>query len=369
MPKKVGSSGVLPLEPSTKYANYMITEFVGRIYPNGEFGVARMKKMTGEAFKPLQALTVITEDVRWNLAMIRLHGIQAALMLAAIAPPPPFDSSMLPNSHSDLKRSDSKPRSRRGLGGITSHGRKLVRNGAFLIEKEYPKQCLSFLTLTVPSISVEESVKLGSEWAQIVRVFVQRLTRALKNKGLPGEIVGCVEIQEKRFAKSHVVAPHLHLLFVGRHRYQSWSIAPADFRAMWRSALTSRCPWLSDRDFSSVENVAHVKSSAEGYLGKYMTKGASLVADLGGESRSALPTAWYVCTNRLREKVRKRTLHSRAVGSALMQVIEDTDLSGIVYVRTVELEIVGGRKISIGYYGKLTLAERSSIERIVRPEN
>ena len=334
----------------------MVTKFVGRIYPNGEFGCAAVKEVSARTLLETDTLQVNSDDLQWALAMIGQHGIETVLKLYGEESSTPLGSSMLPNSHREGNDKLNSPIVARGHKGISSYGRKLVRNGAYLLERSQPKQYLSFLTLTIPSLTVQESVSFCEEWCEIVRIFIQRLTRALKRAGLPGEVVGCVELQEQRFHSTGVLAPHLHLLFVGRHRSKSWAYRPEHFRTMWASACTARCPWLEGRSFESTENVERVKFSGEGYLGKYMSKGGKIISSLPDELKAVLPSTWYVCSNSLRSRVKRLTWHSQAAGSFLMQVIENKSPDELQYFKPIELETVSGRKIPVGWYGKLTPA-------------
>lgn len=341
----------------------MITNFIGRIYPNGEFGVARKKKLPSEQDASSLPIVPLTENQDWVARQLHLHGHEETIRNNREFGLSPLDSSMLPNSHSAQNPCESKVRLRRGLSGITSYGRKLVRNAAYVLEHENQKKHLSFLTLTLPSISHEESILIGKCFAEIVRLFIQRLSRLLRRNNLPGEIVGCVEIQERRHSDSGILSLHLHLLFVGRKPYGAWVARPETFRTIWQDSCRNECPFLNDRDFSSTENVGSIKKSGEGYLGKYMSKGANLLTTLSEEIKQALPSSWYICSNLLRRRVCSLTLYSSAIGSALMDLIDSAHREGIIYLKPIEIDIPNYRRITVGFYGKVTIAARAILKK------
>ena len=331
----------------------MIAEFIGRIYPNGEFGVGRIKRVKLERCdRPKRR--ELTSSQKWNLHLLRRFGYEVALALGEL---PPLDSSLLSNSHKESPPPSEATRSKRGLKGITGYGRKLVRNAAYVMQKARSRRELSFLTLTLPSISAEESRLISAGWAEVVRIFTQALKRELIKNGLPGEIVGCTEIQEKRYEQSQTMGLHLHLCFVGRTRSSTWAIRPTRFRDLWRSALTSRFKWLEDRSFNSCENVKCVRKSVEGYLGKYMSKGVKALSKLNEAERAVLPSCWYVCTNSLRQRVRGLTLCSKEIGAFLIDAIEDCGAGVVLYSRPILVKFADGIEQVFGYYGRIDVSK------------
>ena len=140
-----------------------------RIYPNGEFSIWEEKKNI-EVVPPPEAPDYL------GLSLLPIsHRVALGL-----ADPP-------------------KKRSQEGLNGITKQGARTVRNGAFLLEQKYGQKHLTFLTCTLPLIEDSAEYNAGREWAEIIRIFNQAITRLLKAAGLPPSYVGCTEIQEIRF--------------------------------------------------------------------------------------------------------------------------------------------------------------------------
>lgn len=297
------------------------------------------------------------EDVTNIHNCIAAHGIEVTLAFLRANPEfypslpkplPPLDSSNAPNSHSAA---------RRGQNGISGHGKKLVRNGALRMERESGVRNLSFLTLTIPGIGEEGAIALVDNWAEVVRVFQQKLKRRLIKCGLPGEIIGVTEVQEKRMASSGVVALHLHLLFQGRQPYKHWALSPGEVRGMWRDTLS---PYLSQ--FSSelywdaCENLVPVKRSAVGYLGKYLSKGSKVCKEIiKNYPDIVLPSCWYICTNTLRKRVYQNIAYLTSDSSPWFSDIcsSQSSLNCFVFIHPVFIPMKDGSQLHIGWIGKL----------------
>ena len=270
----------------------------------------------------------------------------------------PLGSSTVPNSHKELDH--------RGQNGISGHGRKLVRNAALRLERETLKETLSFVTLTIPGLEAEGSLEICRNWAEIVRVFQQKLKRALQRNGLTGEMVGVTEVQEKRFAATHVVGLHLHLLFQGRRFGEGWVLTPSDIRGMWKDTLK---PYLADCNqeiyWDACENVQRIKKSAVGYLGKYLSKGVDAVKTIKEVYPDIiLPTCWYICTNTLRRRVMRNVRYITSKSEPAFETLCSSGMNKDVFlfIHEVILKTGENRAIKVGYCGKLTQSFMETIE-------
>lgn len=188
---------------------------------------------------------------------------------------------------------------RRGVKGISTYGRSLVRMGCQALEDRHGVKCLSFLTLTLPDTLL--AVCTPGTWAQVLNRFLKSLTRRLLRAKLSPLQVGCVEIQEKRAIHSESKPPlHLHLVFQGREIGKSWAIRPDEFQALWAQAC--RSVWGGSHQFLASVRVESLRVSAVSYLGKYMSKGGSALV---GVDSTLLPSSWYTITRSLKDFVKR----------------------------------------------------------------
>lgn len=329
----------------------------GRIWENGEFGVAALKSADLSCHQVERQSPIEIEDWQWAMNLVRVHGIEETLEFftrlrqgdfSRTEPESALGSSNLFNSHK---------REKRGTTGITAYGRKMVRNGGYRLEVETPKNRISFLTLTIPNVTIQESRNLGANWSEIIRVFNQRLKRHLQECGLPGEILGVTEIQMKRTLRDGVFGLHYHCVFVGRKPYQHWAISCEEVRLFWMEILT---PYLDKSvesyDWSGCENLEVVKKSVAGYLGKYMSKGIQAMREpFVQEFRDVFPTAWWSCSTSLRKRVHSNIhylsegLCERLITLCSSQFADEVFL----YKKPIVLEGDSGKQHVIGWTGQL----------------
>lgn len=225
----------------------------------------------------------------------------------------PLGLALASNSHKgcdngprSIDKSCEKAKPPRGTGGMTSNGKRLVRNSVEMLERAYGEGNLSFLTLTLPKLEYEEYWNVSSNWAEVVRVFYQSLGRLLGNRLLPPFYAGVTELQPKRSREEGVPALHIHAVFVGRRRNEkNWRIRPAELRVLWKRSVERFL--FGEYDFSFCENIQGIRHTAAGYLSKYMAKPQCDTSVICREGTGwSLPTAWYNISLKLKRKVREK---------------------------------------------------------------
>lgn len=297
-----------------------------RIFPNGEFSVWDEKKTVEVTPPPDQP------DYMGLSLLANSHRVALGL-----AQPPP-------------------ERAKRGSKGITRHGARTIRNAAFLLEQRYGRDRLSFLTVTLPGAKESDQYHAGLEWPEICRQFFQSLGRLLSAAGLPATFCACTEVQTERYERHGGLPLHLHVVFPGRKPFKSWAIATAQFDSLWRNAVLSRCPEFAEHSFASACQVQRVKKSAEGYLGKYMSKGADavgrLLADDGGLIEF-LPSTWWNCSLNLRRAIGRRITGGNTSGRALARDIRAGD-TRIQFSKVIEVTIADGTSLPVAIVGRLS---------------
>lgn len=207
-------------------------------------------------------------------------------------------------------------RKRKGLNGITGYGAKMVKNGCYLLQQWFGKERLGFLTLTLPN----EDRYLWAcvlQWSEIIRKFNQEFKRLLERRGAFTEFCYVTEIQEKRSRNTGMLVPHLHLVFNGWDgksylpgRKIQWYVSWQEIQQLWKRILENELRRLEIYEEGTPlgnprVSVERVKKSAEGYLGKYMSKGRHCVKQLLSEgfAPSEMPAHWWGISTMLRQGI------------------------------------------------------------------
>lgn len=253
---------------------------------------------------------------------------------------PPLEYTHPPNSR------------KRGLTGITTHGSRLVRNAAYMLQKRYGHKCLSFLTLTMPSLTREEYICTATQWSSIVKRITEEITRELRRHGLSGNVVGVTEVQSKRLRKKWGLGLHLHLVFCGRKRpNMAWAISHLWFRECWLRVLSRAVGRRVES--SNCENVVMVKRDASAYLGKYLTKGKQVISEVIEQyGEECIPSAWYTCSLKLRNAVKRNTAIAWDEDCDLVNHLpEYCALDAIRWVSVNQIEF-HGRAFVVGFSGE-----------------
>ena len=297
-----------------------------RVFPNGEFSLWEQRKTVEISPPPVQ--------------------------------PDYLGLSLLPISHRVALGIAEKPpgRAKRGSRGISRHGARMVRNGAFLLEKKYGIDCLTFLTCTLPPLSATDEFSVALEWAELVRVFVQSVGRLLKAAGLPASYVGCTEIQGKRYQERGGMPLHLHLVFPGRHPRGRWLISSDQFRELWRRSVVGRNAAYESVSFAASVDTQRVKKSTQGYLGKYMSKGPGQISSMTEEDQGIaefLPSSWWHCSLNLRRAIGKRVTGGCSTALKIRREIRQSP-ENFKYVAEVKGEMKDGAVVVLAIVGVLS---------------
>jgi hypothetical protein len=198
-------------------------------------------------------------------------------------------------------------RSPRGSKGITSKGRRKIESAATILEQRHGLKCLSFITFTVPPLPIDQMHKLCSLWHEVVRQTKQNLFRLQASKGLDTDMIGAIEIQEKRFHRTGQAVPHMHILLQGRKsKYSHWASSPLEFEDCYRRAIEA----VLDQpiDMRAAVETDGLRKSVAGYMSKYMSKGEkSLQRFREWGEKLPLPTAWYTITKNLNKTIAQKT--------------------------------------------------------------
>lgn len=330
------------------------------MYPNGECAVYKPR-----TFKP-QPIKRYTRTERTELQMARLRlsltdiSLEGALaLLLGLSPLPIFDSDSVEVAGTPEVAGHRV--TRQGLNGITSHGTRMVRNAAHLIEREGGRSGAVFATATVPELPLEQMAILHERWHKATEIYRLNLKRMLQKKGLSGESVSVFEIQEKRYKRTGVPVLHIHTVFRGKTRSGQWAITPEDHDRIWVAALNAAIG-TNLVDVRAACNLQRVKQSTEGYIGKYMTKGTKVVAELVSKGFTRwIPKHWWACSRPLRARIDAETRCPHELADWLN---DSADIEGSevwLWHRDIVLEMSDGHKITIARYGRLSIRQTAQI--------
>lgn len=273
---------------------------IAKIYPNGEASLyyERMLKKKGFESTPKRRDRQYSHYLRAKQKFG--HEFALGMQNAARRGGSPLGLVTVPISTKSAKT----PATTKGL---TRLGARTLRQGAFLIDQGCGKDCVTFATCTLPVLTDEEYSQVEADWSNIIDRLVKRLRYHLLKKKLPADVIHVTEVHPKRSLNEGREIPHLHIVFQGRKRKQSWAIAPKQFTKFWCKAL--QLPRITQRMCSSSCQMARVRKSVARYLSKYVAKKQSKICNATSQSslRKLSLKQWWGISDSLRHSVHRNT--------------------------------------------------------------
>lgn len=272
----------------------------------------------------------------------------------------PLDLRDVPNSHS---------RPRRGLKGITGHGRHMVKSVGALINRHYPRHRVTFATITLPPMPQEQRACAVKAWPEIVRQLLQYLSRKLERSGVPQVVCSVSEVQPKRLTNSGEGYLHLHLIWLNvPAKHGRWSVCPVSLSA-WFESLLRRVVDGFEEGRVNVD-VKRVNGLIACYMAKYMSKGSSTLAEAQEDwGEDVTPPTWYNLTAVARRWVYENVRKGAAVGAALdtwLNYAFDTGVDEVyAFLRPIEA-VIGDREVIIGWRGRFHDGVRADLESMLQ---
>jgi len=258
------------------------------------------------------------------------------------------------NSHKP-KKHPLKNRINRGQGGITSYGKRMVKNCCYLLERDHGKNCLSFLTATLPAFATDAELKLiCSIWSELTRQFVQELRRMVQRGGYCDDMVYITEIQEDRYSNRGEIAPHLHLVMVGKKRWydKGYAIDKLEVRSLWERLLSN----FLNRPVTcqAATRVERPKKSLQGELGSYLSKGCKMIKQIITDGNGdRLPSSYWGASQNLKKQVKSETVV--LTGKEAQDFVDNLNglhEAGLVYFKPIFWTIPDtDRQVTIGFVG------------------
>lgn len=168
------------------------------------------------------------------------------------------------------------------------------------MQKKHGKHNLGFATCTLPAVNQDAYGLILKELSDITRRFYQKISRIYSKRGVKFCYVGCVEIQERRFKQTGMAVPHLHFVYVSRYpRSKQYVMSTKDAYDSWNKAVNEVLVLHGCKPIMGVGNhegsvkLESVRKSASAYLGKYISKGCKVVADMIDAGIVQFPKQWW----------------------------------------------------------------------------
>lgn len=319
--------------------------YSGKVFPSGDFsvGIVPARKMREKDRQyECTAQNPKRQVVSWEEDGQSYHEV-AYLQSEKVA--------CTPNLVSAAK---SAQRVKYGRRGITSYGKKMVRSGAVLLEQEWGKSQTGFATLTVPPLSGSAMYKLCTVWGEVVHRFFEEFRRHQLRVGGDVRYVCVTEIQEGRFRTRGEIGLHLHFIYKARHEARSanWLVSANWCRDTWRRILANRLADVcTDIPLPRCE-LKMVRKSASGYLGKYMSKGGKILADIIEAMPTVeLPSQWWSLSSQVRSDIKERILRLDSLSAYTLWAWANNASAHaqIYFAKSIEIcsEVYGIRRVGV----------------------
>lgn len=263
--------------------------------------------------------------------------------------PPPIDLVNVPN----LNRRTSQ----RGELGITTYGRRMLRNGVHILREKFPNLPLTLGTLTLPPLQSSDRRELSGSWGSVVHQVIQYLRRELERKGLPPLVLSCSEIQPNRLGTGEGAYLHLHLIWVNPPNAPvEWGVDASRLRSFWDSLL-SRITGIDNLPSANID-LRYARGDIARELSKYLSKGSSVLAEAAEDlGRENLPRTWWNMSKALRDLVKSAILQGSEVGRLFLEWIEfdkgQAENGLFLWLRDIYQEI-DDRQVLFGHTGQLS---------------
>lgn len=323
------------------------SDLVAKIQPNGEISIYRQRRLKPAPVFRDELAQMHFEALALSVAVWGGVGVRV-LWLASVAP-----WALGLSIHPNFDKTQSA-RPVYGQNGITSSGARTVRNAAFILQKEVGRRRLTFSTVTLPSLCTEDMLLLHESWGKAIELYRLGMSRLLRKKRLAGELVGVSEIQEKRYKGTGLPVLHAHFVFVGCDRPGRWAVSPKAHDRIWRKAIWA----VLGRQVpvgKSCCNLQCVRKDAASYLGKYMSKGGSVIERVKEDGYEWwLPRQWFSCSRSLSQRLRKAVCIVSDGVELLLDLARGCGSLVWEWSREVIIELDDGGRIGVCFYGKLT---------------
>lgn len=258
-------------------------------------------------------------------------------------------------------------RNKYGKKGITGYGRRVVRNVAYMFERDFGKANLLMGTVTIPLFPLAVEKYVCSHWAVLVRRFFEKLKRRYKKFGHDFRYLSVTEIQPGRYKKYKSCGLHLHFLFKKQKSKDGtvWVSEDNFIRNAWyeclKNLLQSMPAEFGELPIFAPPNYRReiIKTNASAYVSKYLSKGGEVVDQVQRElGEEFLPSQWWSTDAASRNQLKSETIVDN--GLLAEHLWEECSSAGTEdYLFVKEVFFLDGEKERLaGYCGCIKLDYR-----------
>lgn len=203
-----------------------------------------------------------------------------------------------------------------GKKGITGYGRRVVRNVAYMFERDFGKSNLLMGTTTIPLFPPAVERYICSHWSTLVKRFFEKLKRRYRKHGFDFRYLSVTEIQPGRYKKYKSCGLHLHFLFEKKKSKDGtvWVSDDNFIRNAWYECINNllqsmpaefgECPKFAPPNYRR----EIIKTNASSYVSKYLSKGGEVVSQVQNDlGEDYLPSQWWSCDVGSREQLKSET--------------------------------------------------------------
>ena len=260
---------------------------------------------------------------------------------------------------------NSQSKARSGISGISTHGRKFLRDSLVLMEDF--KHLLCMWTVTLPTREYELFANGTASWPVFQRRVIDLVCRYLRENGVDALVVAAVEIGDQRARRTGRPMPHIHLVLNGwgcRRADGQWLLSPK----VMDQLVTKACQYagLPPTERPAMSSVEPIRKSVHNYVSKYLTKQAGVQeVDLSEGWDECIPRQWWNASEEARALV-DRCFFKLSPGFVAFVVRKQVELERAELGRAFAIRVGERKSMTRGLVGiELTKFQFFSTETLV----
>ena len=187
---------------------------------------------------------------------------------------------------------NSQNRSRPGLSGISTYGKKTIQRSCHLMDDFRSRCAMWTVTLTDDDYI---ALSVTRKWPDFQRRITDLLVRHLQANGDAALVIAAVEIGAKRFARTGRPDPHIHIVTTGwktKDVKGKYLLSPVVLDEL----VAKACQYagLESRERPAASNISGIRHPVGAYMSKYLSKQMPVSpGSLPKEWEELIPRQWF----------------------------------------------------------------------------